>query len=121
MVLHYKEWRVFVVQEINLKLTCIMEKQLKFTEIICYTCIVTTHYREVSVKLGSVAIYMHVHIHACTYECNYSSYMYRGRMCSFILQYYAECQGVIYVVDSSDTENLAISSQTFSMLIKQSL
>ena len=32
-------------------------------------------------------------------------------------QYYAECHGVIYVVDSSDSENLAISSQTFSTLV----
>ena len=29
-------------------------------------------------------------------------------------QYYSECHGVIYVVDSSDPENLAISAQTFS-------
>ena len=32
----------------------------------------------------------------------------------FVLQYYSECHGVIYVVDSSDPENLAISAQTFS-------
>ncbi|XP_064404739.1 ADP-ribosylation factor-related protein 1-like [Halichondria panicea] len=32
-------------------------------------------------------------------------------------KYYAECQGVIYVVDSSDPENLAMSSQTFRKVI----
>lgn len=31
-----------------------------------------------------------------------------------LLQYYSECQGVIYVIDSCDPENLAISAQTFS-------
>ena len=30
------------------------------------------------------------------------------------LQYYSECHGVIYVIDSCDPENLAISAQTFS-------
>jgi len=29
-------------------------------------------------------------------------------------QYYAECHAVVYVVDSSNPENLAISVQTFS-------
>ena len=48
--------------------------------------------------------------HACLTHTNHC-YL------SFYPQYYAECQGVIYVVDSSDSENLAISSQTFSMLI----
>lgn len=37
-------------------------------------------------------------------------------MFSVALQYYSECQGVIYVIDSCDPENLAISAQTFSEL-----
>ena len=32
------------------------------------------------------------------------------------MQYYSECHGVIYVIDSCDPENLAISAQTFSKL-----
>lgn len=31
-----------------------------------------------------------------------------------ILQYYAECHGIVYVVDSCDAERLATSAQTFS-------
>jgi hypothetical protein len=31
-----------------------------------------------------------------------------------LLQYYSESHGVIYVIDSCDPENLAISAQTFS-------
>lgn len=34
----------------------------------------------------------------------------------FAYQYYSECHGVIYVVDSCDAENLTISSETFSKL-----
>ena len=43
-----------------------------------------------------------------------SSFGYRLFCIMFVLQYYSECHGVIYVVDSSDPENLAISAQTFS-------
>lgn len=32
-------------------------------------------------------------------------------------KYYSECHGVIYVVDSCDSENLAISSETFRKVI----
>lgn len=67
-----------------------------------------------------------VNILAVTQSCMYSIYVVNDRVRSVwhlatqgithssLLQYYAECQGVIYVVDSSDPENLAISSQTFS-------
>lgn len=41
--------------------------------------------------------------------------MQGGYVC-ILLQYYSECHGVIYVIDSCDPENLAISAQTFSKL-----
>ena len=31
-----------------------------------------------------------------------------------MLQYYNECHGVVYMIDSSDPETLAISAETFS-------
>ncbi len=33
-----------------------------------------------------------------------------------LLQYYNECHGIVYVVDSSDPEMLTVSAETFSKL-----
>lgn len=35
-------------------------------------------------------------------------------ICMWPFQYYSECHGVIYVVDSCDADNLSVSSETFS-------
>ena len=35
-------------------------------------------------------------------------------LCSIQPQYYSDCHGVIYVVDSCDADNLSVSSETFS-------
>lgn len=37
------------------------------------------------------------------------------------LQYYSECHAVVYVIDSCDPENLAVSAQTFSTFPPSSL
>lgn len=57
--------------------------------------------------------------YACTVHSVFSPCVSKAldMLLPYDLQYYAECHGVIYVVDSSDSENLAISSQTFSMLL----
>ncbi len=61
-----------------------------------------------------IITFMHTRVHEHEYKDMHCVYTHARTHTHTHTQYYEECHGVVYVVDSCDPENLAMSSQTFS-------